>query len=138
VGDHQVWAIARDAGRHLVEWSGDCLLTGAKIAPPAPVPAGIVRRAFDGRPASASTYARWTSSYAHPSLSFQRNSTLQHYDAIETIALGAQNCVCMFAETSAASATNFLYVQIFIIRRSCSPPLGEQVRALCPSATNRV
>jgi hypothetical protein len=29
-------------------------------------------------------------------LSFQRNSTLQHYDAIEIIARAAENCACMF------------------------------------------
>ena len=30
-------------------------------------------------------------------LVFVRNSTLQHYDTIEIVALGAENCVCMFA-----------------------------------------
>jgi hypothetical protein len=29
-------------------------------------------------------------------LSFQKNSTLQHYDAIEIIAHAAENCACMF------------------------------------------
>ena len=85
---------------------------------------------FDRRPASASTYARWASSYAHPYLSFQRNSTLQHYEAIEIIALGAENCVCMFAIVNDRRSVGgvrhqFLYVEIFVIRRSCSPPRGE-------------
>jgi hypothetical protein len=33
-------------------------------------------------------------------LSSQGNSTRQHYDTIEIIALGAENCVCMFASAS--------------------------------------
>ena len=84
--------------RHSVGWSwGACLLIGAKIAPlPAPAPAGTVHRSVDRRHASASIYACGVSSYAHPYLSFQRNSTLQHYDAIEIIARGAENCACMF------------------------------------------
>lgn len=30
---------------------------------------------------------------------FQTNSTLQHYDAIEIIALGVENCICMFCDS---------------------------------------
>jgi hypothetical protein len=67
----------------------------------------------------------------HPYLSFQRNSTLQHYEAIEIIALGAESCVCMFAivnypRSGGGVRRQFLYVEIFVIRRSCSPPRGEQ------------
>jgi hypothetical protein len=62
---------------------------------------------------------------------FKKNSTLQHYDAIEIIARVAENCVCMFVIVSDRRNVRgvpheFLYVQIFIIRRSCSPPRGEQ------------
>jgi hypothetical protein len=66
------------------------------------------------------------SSYAHPYLSFQRNSTLQHYDATEIIARAAENCACMFVIVKDPAKRPPLYVQIFIIRKSCSPPRGEQ------------
>ena len=75
-------------------------------------------------------------------LAFQRNSTRQHYDTIEIIALGAENCVCVFAIVNDRRKVRgvrhqLLYVQIFVTRRSCSPPRGEQgERVLCASATN--
>jgi hypothetical protein len=60
------------------------------------------------------------SSYAHPYLSFQRNSTLQHYDAIEFIARAVENCVCMFVIVNERRnvrgvRSEFLYAQIFIV-----------------------
>jgi hypothetical protein len=57
-------------------------------------------------------------SCAHPYLSFQRNSTLQHHGTIEIIALGAENCVCMFEPANdqrnvRGARHQFFYVQIF-------------------------
>jgi hypothetical protein len=47
----------------------------------------------------------------------KKNSTLQHYDAIEIIARTAENCVCMFVivndrRNARGVRHEFLYVQI--------------------------
>jgi hypothetical protein len=44
----------------------------------------------------ADALLRQPPSYIHSYLSLQRISTLQHYDTMEIIALGAETCVCMF------------------------------------------
>ena len=98
--DHQGWVIARDAGAPFSGMAvGSRLLIGAMIAP---LQIQLLPRSFARRHASNVNLCELDIIIGPPILVFQRNSTLQHYDAIEIIALGAENCVCVFCDSERA------------------------------------
>jgi hypothetical protein len=128
--DHQVWVIALDAGAPFSGMAvGSRLLIGALLLL-------CSQACFDVNLCELDLII------GPPILVFQRNSTLQHYDAIEIIARAAENCVCMLVivndgETSAAPATKFSTSRSSSSTDRAHHHAASKESALCASATNR-